>query len=517
MGFLPDSDSMPQYDNVFGGRAWVCIESLETLLTEIKECGAELVFFFDGSFDPKNIGGVMGESDEKFEERLKLLRLIKEGNQTVMSVVQDEHKGLLSFKYNSILLSVIRGVCARFGKISLCEKYDCDQEISCFVQNNPRVLGVISNDSDFFIFPGDFKLYSTSSIVFHQKRKTLTVEDSLRQELRNKLKLDELQLAVFATFCGNGYYPYDVMKPLHVKLIIANKGRGGKFGHLLVIAAIVRETFKMTATTSLSMEELSLKFNEMLVAIAGDSKEMLDVITENELIFKERFVLSMMFYLCNKNVELSYDVAPEAFEDHLTYKILNDQWIGIVPTFHDMHDDSLGKFENLFFSRLSRQYAAILKLNSSEKELNFFSLLSNESETAMVELQPEPVPFSVEHLKENPTENERFELLKWLSEIENADNFDIDTFESKYVVDILTMSCMYLNEAITLKELDLLLWTVFAHHQKIIPRCLVVPGDRKIHYRAFCIPHTFGDVHFEVLRSIDICKLRERFWVSWKV
>lgn len=93
--------------------------------------------------------------------------------------------------------------------------------------------------------------------------------------------------------------------------------------------------------------------------------------------------------------------------------------------------------------------------------------------------------------------------------------FDLGTFPDKYIIDILTISCLYLNKAITPKELDLLLWTVFAHHENIIPSFLSVDENLVIlNYRAFCIPHVYGRIHCEIFYSIDICGLSRRLWVS---
>lgn len=182
MRLLPVSDSMDfmtkMNENVFGGRPWLCKESLKQLLTELKKCGADLVFFFDGSWSEQvNIEREAKEINKKYKLRQNLLRKMKTKRRgsNRLDNIQDENKSGINFAYNRNLISVVKGVCEEFGKVSICEMYECDREIVSFTMANPSVLGIFSDDSDYLIFPRNFRYFSTSSIAFNNE--TLTVKE----------------------------------------------------------------------------------------------------------------------------------------------------------------------------------------------------------------------------------------------------------------------------------------------------------------------------------------------------
>lgn len=516
MRLLPVSDSMTKKnDNVFGGRPLLCKESLEQFLTELKKCGAELVFFFDGSWsDQVNIEREAIEINKKYKMRQGLLRLIKskEKGSNRLDNIQDENKSGINFAYNRNLISVVKGVCEKFGKVSICEMYECDREIVSFTIANPFVLGIFSDDSDYFIFPRNLRYFSTSSIVFNNE--TLTIKEYQRQKLRTELQLNDLQLIMFATLCGNDWMSFDVISSFHRKIRNAGNALKGTDGFIKDVARIVKEYFQHV---TIDLDDLWMIFAQLLSDIAGKDYSLHRMLNEKRETLRKDFKTSLTFYLFNENLQLSLHAAPDVLKDHLTYKILNGKVKTIIPKFHDMDDDSMGKFEDLFHSRLRRQYGTVLKLNSVERELLFFSHNSKERGAKMVKLDPEFPPFEIQKLDDNEPneedEKERFKLLKWLSHMEDVENFDMDTFPDEYLTDILTMSCMFMNNAVKLKELDLMLWTIFAFHEKIIPRDSTINGDEYINVRAFRIPHTFAEIHQEILCSIDICKLRKRFSV----
>lgn len=517
MGFLPDWESLPIFDNVFGGRAWVCMESLDTLLKELKDCGADLVFFFDARTG-KSLDRMKQEMNVKFAKTMNFLRLIQEGEQTAISVQDEENNFGFNFEYNKQMLSMIRGVCEKYGEIHVSLNNGCDREIASFVGKNPLVLGVCADDSDYLIFPGNFKYFSTRSFVCHQKRKTLTIMERQRKKLRNRnvndesvqLMLNDIQLAVFATFCGNDWMPYDVIRKFHIKMADYAISHGYQFGMMLGIADLVRNNFHME---TVNLDEMWMTFHGILLDLAGPDEDLVEI--ANSEILRKDFDTSISFYLLNDNLKLSKEISPDAINDIMTHQVLNNAKLRNLPVLLDTEDSSIGKIEDLFHARLSRQYGAILKLNTFNREFRLLTYLSNKNECELIEFDAVQPPFDIDNIiNGNSSQNERFNLLKWMSSMDFDDNFDINTFPHDYVVDILTMSCMFMSKGITLKELDLILWTIFSYHHRIIPKYLIVPGDHRIQYRAFCIPFIFGQIRREVLHSIEICKLQDVLWVS---
>lgn len=92
---------------------------------------------------------------------------------------------------------------------------ECDAEIARYACNNDSVIGVIAEDSDFLIFPGNWRYFSTKELTFENNKELKTREYS-RTALREFLRLTGAkQMAIFATIAGNDIVTYKDLEYCH--------------------------------------------------------------------------------------------------------------------------------------------------------------------------------------------------------------------------------------------------------------------------------------------------------------
>lgn len=104
---------------------------------------------------------------------------------------------------------------------------------------------------------------------------------------------------------------------------------------------------------------------------------------------------------------------------------------------------------------------------------------------------------------------ENFKILKWISCLDSDDlvKFDLQKFPEIMKMNIVTMTILYDQSLITLNELDVLLWTATALHEKLIPRRIELNRNGQVCQRAFSIAHMFINFHSRICECFEILKL----------
>jgi hypothetical protein len=92
---------------------------------------------------------------------------------------------------------------------------ECDTEIARYAFNNPKVLAIVADDSDFLIYPGHWRYFSLRNIDYDNFE---TYEYS-RTALRSFLNLTDKELAILSALNGNDIIKYDKVRDnFHVKM-----------------------------------------------------------------------------------------------------------------------------------------------------------------------------------------------------------------------------------------------------------------------------------------------------------
>lgn len=503
-------------ENVYGGRLWICSQFLDDIFKKLIEYGADLVFYFDGSIQDEKFAKWKKKQDDSYKLQNKVMNLIKTGGKTVDEILK---VGNFLFEYNKNLYCVVRASCEKFGRVYISENYECDREIANFMQKNSRAIGIFANDSDFLIFPGNWRYFSTRDII--ATFGVLKTKEYPRIGLRSKLKLDDFQLAFFATLCGCDILDNFKLKHFHHQLLsfAGTFNLEKKLSLRLKISDIVRQNINAES----SSHELK-NYSKIVRSTIESFKQKLETNLGIRFGFDEKFQKSIEFYLCNEDIVPTYEESPLAVVENMRHKIGNNKILQDSLFFIDLESEAFVTFWKNNELILQRQVGAIMKLHSlTDRKVSLLTKKEHLSKFEIFQLTPEFPTFQLPNdLLNNNNNNgddiiacENWKLLKWLSCLENIGDFDVKQFPDELVIDIITMTCLYGQKLITLKELDALLWTISAYRDKIIPKKIQIDKKRSIiNYRAFCITRMYINLHSYISQSVEICGLTTRLMVS---
>lgn len=178
-----------------GGRHQVFRRELKNFMENLSKF-ATLVFFEDGpSVKEKEVTKTHRRKDRQDLE-IEIVKQIEEG------------KPLRELK-NVPLIKTSLNFLRRFGQHFITVTKECDTEIARYASNDPSVLAVLSDDTDFLIFAGSWRYFSIANINLRDNEMT-TIEYS-RVALRNFLDLNDKQMIILSTLAGN-----DVVSRLEV-------------------------------------------------------------------------------------------------------------------------------------------------------------------------------------------------------------------------------------------------------------------------------------------------------------
>ncbi|XP_055306558.1 uncharacterized protein LOC129570859 [Sitodiplosis mosellana] len=197
-------------DTICSGRHQITIKAWTELLDALKATGCLLVFFADLTLQDGKSDTWLSRRNEKFDLYTSLYELIDAGVgvETIVATVQ-ERKGLTT-KFHGMEL-----VAQTYGDFHHSIKYECDLEIAQYAKNHD-VLAVMTNDTDFLIFDGPWKLWSSNDIEITASKQVKTVEYN-RKALAKICSLSQRQLPILATLLGNDFTNeyYDQLNSFH--------------------------------------------------------------------------------------------------------------------------------------------------------------------------------------------------------------------------------------------------------------------------------------------------------------
>lgn len=113
---------------------------------------------------------------------------------------------------HSTNISPLMTACARFGDFHKSFNNECDLEIAHYATKN-NALAVIAEDTDFLIFEGEWKYWSSKSL----NHISLTTLEYNKVALRSCLGLSARQMPLFATLGGNDIFQFHTLKHFHYK------------------------------------------------------------------------------------------------------------------------------------------------------------------------------------------------------------------------------------------------------------------------------------------------------------
>ena len=112
-------------------------------------------------------------------------------------------------------LYIVEVLAEKYGSLTLSINRECDAEMAQFAYRNPRVLAILADDSDFLIYPGNWRYFSLRDL----NQESLQTMEYNRHALRDYLQLNDNELILLSTLNGNDVIRFDDTFRFHKSLI----------------------------------------------------------------------------------------------------------------------------------------------------------------------------------------------------------------------------------------------------------------------------------------------------------
>lgn len=187
------------YDDVIcGGRHQIALNAWINILNAFNATGAKLVFFSDLNIQVNKIEEWMNRRDAEFKIYTNLYDKIQAGK-TVQQILDEqiERKALSSTFYGMAVIA------QNYGEFNYSTQHECDLEAAQYANQN-NAIAVITNDTDFLIFDGRWKFWSSQEFQITQTNQ-IVIDEYNRNGIANLFSLSRRQLPLFATLIANDF------------------------------------------------------------------------------------------------------------------------------------------------------------------------------------------------------------------------------------------------------------------------------------------------------------------------
>ncbi|XP_037916532.1 uncharacterized protein LOC119654947 [Hermetia illucens] len=227
-------------DAICGGRHALGIKRAEIMFQKFKDLGIEMHFFLDGPIKPEKCPQWCHRKNSEYENQKVLFENLKA-------------KEPLNYRFRRYLKTYYENylrVAKKYGRIFLSLENECDLDL---VENASRVhpMAVCTSNSDFLVMEGDFPIWKTDDFNLE----TMAVHVWNKRRMRESLGLEQWQMPIFATLCGNDSEESKLVEHIHASLPQGIRyDKSGKMQK--AIADLVQKTFKDKAKVNVELSEL---------------------------------------------------------------------------------------------------------------------------------------------------------------------------------------------------------------------------------------------------------------------
>lgn len=492
-------------DFLCGSRHNIVLKDIDLLFKNLSVV-ADLIFFEDGPVEDEKIEIRNSVRDERYSDMINILQHIYEGT-PIRQISNNGNERGKELPRASCMVDAIHAKAKQYGQIILTGKKGCDAEIVHYANNHQNVLAILGNDSDFLIFPGKWRYFSVRELNI-TSLKTMEYD---REVLRNHLDLSNEELYILSTLAGNYWIPYDNVRPIHGEL----------FGH--------DADQKFPAIANYIKKNLKINFRQLIKTIADILQD-----TRSQTIhsIKKSLVQYNTEYLAqyyNKKTDPLSPLLDFCLTNHIkfVYQVLIDFPRRIIVDYYDMQRTDFPDYNKILLDLSLRQIGVVVK---NKKKTCFGTYRhkiickqSHEDGYEMIFVEPIyplcPIPELLQLLNRNEFpqhDNVRLELLKWMVADEKLRDVDILSIPQQYLLDVLVLVHLTQNGFITIREADMILFTIMQVERAMIPDELEPP--EQLNDRAFIISFLYSKTHriiascFKIVGFTDY--LVRRFVVS---
>ena len=148
--------------------------------------------------------------NERYEKSVRIIEQINQ-NYSLDEIISSE-RDMPSVTSH---LFMVEKLATKHGVLKISINRECDAEMTQFACRNPRVLAILADDSDFLIYPGNWKYFSLREL----NQESLHTMEYNRFALRDFLQLNDSELILLSTLNGNDVIRFDDTFRFHKSLI----------------------------------------------------------------------------------------------------------------------------------------------------------------------------------------------------------------------------------------------------------------------------------------------------------
>jgi hypothetical protein len=177
----------------------------ENLLKKLSAV-ANLVFYEDGPVLNTKFDTWVKRQNENYSKTIAVMEQVNEGFS-----LQDIVDNIRNVPSVTTFLPMIEATALKYGKLIVTVTKECDAELVRYANNDPSVVAILADDTDFLVFPGRWRYLSLKQLNFE----TLVTLEYDKRALRLHLGLDDIQLRVLSTIGGNDIIQYEEVCEFH--------------------------------------------------------------------------------------------------------------------------------------------------------------------------------------------------------------------------------------------------------------------------------------------------------------
>ncbi|XP_070506853.1 uncharacterized protein [Chironomus tepperi] len=471
------------YEIFCGIRHNIVYEKLEKFLKKLSQI-AVLIFFSDGPVTEVKLPKWMEKQNSQYEKLQSVMDKINERHPLKEIISKDQD--LMSPTSH---LKLVKHVAKLYGTLIYGMDRECDLEMAKFACENPRVLAILADDSDFLIFPGNWRYFSIRDL----NQETLDTKEYSRVALRKTLKLNDKELVILSTLHGNDVISYDDTFRFHKSLIHQRNNPALRFP---AIAQYIKE------------RQLVMSRNmHSLIAYA--------IFRSNYDSYVKKIKDSIEFYDINFKVPKLTDPT-EIFlrENRLNFSFMI---LKHIPQTFTLNFFDVTRSDN-YFESINKLFSKHIGIILNDNPLQNYKIVSkmsfNDAEYTSFKVDKAIPTCKVPQLTElfdrsqHPEHDKtRIDLLKWLISEEKLNDVNLESIPINILLDILALTFMVNEGFIDVIEADIILLSIKQVQDKAVPENLKAPEI--LHPRAFTISILFSKCHFYATRSLEVTGLKE--------
>ncbi|XP_070506622.1 uncharacterized protein [Chironomus tepperi] len=453
---------------------------------------ADLIFFNDGPIFDSKLPEWMKRQNEQFVKSQIMITKKIDKKIPLKRIIAGESELMSPTSH----LKIIEILAQKYGMLKTAMNRECGAEMSQFASQNQRVLGILADDSDFLVYPGNWKYFSLRDL----NQTTLITKEYNRKALREFLSLNDQELVLLSTLNGNDVISFEKDTFCFHKSLIQQ--RNNPKIRFPAIANYIR-SHRLFGNDNVAVE--------VAYAIYRHRSEY----TSNKNKFVKKVQDSIDFYDIDFEIpEIKDDTQYFCSENSLIFALSILKLMPFTFTLNYFDQERPANYFESVNSMFSKQLGIILNDKSVEQYKIYSKLSYNDPEYSIIEVDKSTpnilIPPLIELLdrSEFPKHDRiRFKLLKWLISEENLHSVNLKSVPENILKDILVLVYMVNEGFIDVKEADIILLSIKHVRDGCVLKNLKAPEI--LHPRAFYASILFSKCHIYVARSLEVTGLKD--------